>query len=47
MTTMTKTREQILEEPNYLRREVTEEINLHTGHWARCVANIVDDEAAL
>jgi len=47
MTTMTETRERVFEEPNYLRREVTEEINQNTRHQSRCVANIVDNEVAL
>jgi len=32
MTTMTKTREQVCEEPTYFRREVVEDINEYTGH---------------
>ncbi len=45
MATMTEVGEQ--QEVHYLRREITEEINPHTGHRARRISNIVDDEAAL
>ncbi len=37
----------ITEEPVFLRREVTNEIDLHTGHRIERIANVVDDEAAL
>ncbi len=47
MATMTEVGEQVMEEPHYLRREVTEEINQNTGHQGRCITNIVDNEAAL
>jgi len=36
-----------VEEPVFLRREATNEINPHTGHRIAHVANIMDDEAAL
>ncbi len=35
------------EEPAFLRREATSEINPRTGHRIERIANIVDDEAAL
>ncbi len=47
MTTMMETREGIIEEPLYIRREFTDEINQDTGHQTRCVTNVVDNEAAL
>ncbi len=47
MTTMMEPVEVIVEEPTYFRQEVMNEINQHTGHRARRVANTVDDEAAL
>ncbi len=47
MATMTERVEVMAEEPTYLRREVTGEVDQHTGHRTRCIANIVDDEAAL
>ncbi len=39
--------EVMVEEPTYLRREITNEIDQHTGHRTRCIANTTDDEAAL
>ncbi len=36
-----------IEGPVLLRREVTDEINPHTGHRIKRIANTVDDEAAL
>ena len=47
MTTMTEPVRERMEGPSYIRREVTDEINQHTGHRVRCVANIVNDEVAL
>src|SRR6266702_7937293 len=47
MTTMTEPVEIITEGSTYLRREMTEEINPHTGHRINRIANVVDDEAAL
>ncbi len=46
MATMTKT-QMFNKETHYPRREMMEEIDPQTGHWARWVANIVDNAAAL
>ena len=47
MTTMTETREAVVEEPLYIRREVTDEIERNTRHRRRHIANVVDNEMAL
>ncbi len=47
MMTMMEMEEPRVHEQTYIRREVTEEIDPHTGHRPEQVVNIVDDEAAL
>ena len=47
MATMTEAAEVIVEEPTYLQREITNNINQYTRHRTRCITNIIDDEAAL
>ncbi len=47
MTTTTKQVRTVEEGLAFLQREITDEINPHTGHRIERIANIVDDEAAL
>ncbi len=47
MATMTEQTQTVTEEPALIRREITSEINPHTGHRIEHVDTMAQDEAAL